>query len=213
VYCPAPTLTGGTWPPLLTFADRQRDLALLRADLDASSSSYPLALRMLLQARYTAQELSVVNEGLPGETATDGAARLPGALSQHVPEVLLLQEGINELHGGHAASIPGIVNALQSMIRQARGRGVRVFVATLLPERGCSCRSYDYADGKDDIVPANDQIRAMAAAEGADLVDLHPPFSGETTTLLGLDGLHPNEAGYSRMAELFFEAIRQKLEE
>jgi lysophospholipase L1-like esterase len=213
VYCPQPTLTGHSGPPLLTFADWQRDLQMLRADLDASSASYPLVLSSLLKARYTAQDLTMVNEGLPGETATEGARRLPGALTQHMTEVLLLQEGVNDLHGGQAAAIPGIVSALQSMIRQARGRGARVFLATLLPERGCSCRSYDYADGKNDIAPANEQIRAVAAAEGAELVDLYPAFSGETTTLLGLDGLHPNEAGYSRMAELFFAAITQRLEE
>jgi lysophospholipase L1-like esterase len=44
------------------------------------------------------------------------------------------------------------------------------------------------------------------------LVELYTAFQGQESTLLGLDGLHPNEAGYQRMAELFFEAIRQKLE-
>ena len=29
---------------------------------------------------------------------------------------------------------------------------------------------------------------------------------------IGVDGLHPNEAGYTRIAELFFQAIQANLE-
>jgi lysophospholipase L1-like esterase len=29
---------------------------------------------------------------------------------------------------------------------------------------------------------------------------------------IGVDGLHPNEAGYARIAELFFDAIQRELE-
>jgi hypothetical protein len=67
-------------------------------------------------------------------------------------------------------------------------------------------------DGIVDVVPANAQIRTMAASEGAILVDLYPIFDGQTSTLLGLDGLHPNEAGYAKMAETFYNAIRDNLE-
>ena len=62
------------------------------------------------------------------------------------------------------------------------------------------------------IVPINDLIRGMAAAEGAVLVDLYPAFEGHVDTLLGADGLHPNEAGYQKMAETFFAAVRGRLE-
>ncbi len=128
--------------------------------------------------------------------------------------MLLLQEGINDIHrpGDQAAHIGPLVQALRTMTREARSRGIRVFVGTLLPEDPCGCRSFDFVDGRDDIVTANDQIRAMAASEGAFLVDLHQGFAGQTATLLSFDGLHPNEAGYGKMAEMFFDAIRQRLE-
>jgi lysophospholipase L1-like esterase len=34
----------------------------------------------------------------------------------------------------------------------------------------------------------------------------------DAATLIGSDGLHPTEAGYRRIAELFFAAIRADLE-
>ena len=87
-----------------------------------------------------------------------------------------------------------------------------MFVGTLLPQRQGACRGYDFCDGVNDTVTTNAKIRTMVMAEGAYLVDLYPAFEGQTTALLGLDGLHPNEAGYQKMAEMFFEAIRQRLE-
>jgi len=198
----------------MTLTERLFDIRQLRADLNVSSASYPLKLAALLASRYTAQPIVVVNEGEPGETAAEGATRLSQVLTMNAPEVLLLLEGINDIHerGNQAAHVGPLVQALRTMTREARSRGIHVFVGTLLPEDPCGCRAFDFVDGRDDIVTANDQIRAMAASEGAILVDLHPGFAGQTATLLSFDGLHPNEAGYAKMAEIFFDAIRQRLE-
>ena len=220
-----PTTCSGGAPPVsqcttplrlpLTLTDRLLDIRQLRADLNTSSASYPLKLAASLASRYTAQPIVVVNEGEPGETATDGATRLPQVLTMQAPEVLLLMEGVNDIHRpgrSQAASVGPLVQALRTMTRDARSRGIQVFVGTLLPEDRCGCRAFDFVDGRDDIVTANIQIRAMAASEGAFLVDLHPGFAGQTVTLLSFDGLHPNETGYAKMAEMFFDAIRQRLE-
>ncbi len=170
--------------------------------------AYPLTLQGLLALRYTAQTIVVVDEGLAGELIADGQRRLPLVLARDAPEVLLLLEGINDLNGGGAAVIPTVVNGLDALVRQARSRGVRVFVATLLPERPGGSRA-----GAVTVIPiANVQIRAMAASEGAFLVDLYDGFGGEAGVLIGDDGLHPNAAGYQKMAEIFFAAIRDRLE-
>lgn len=87
----------------------------------------------------------------------------------------------------------------------ARQSGAMVLLATILPERQGACRAYDYQDGIDDISPANMQIRTLASSEGAVLVDLHRQFVPNTSTWLGLDGLHPNETGYAAMAQAFFD--------
>ena len=62
------------------------------------------------------------------------------------------------------------------------------------------------------IVPANTQIASMAASEGVPLVDLYQAFSGQLNTLLDEDGLHPSDAGYEKIAQTFYETIRQRLE-
>jgi lysophospholipase L1-like esterase len=183
------------------------DLASLAAAVNVPTS-YPGVLQNLLTSRYTAQSVAVTNEGLAGERIEDGALRLPAVLSAYSPQALLLQEGINNINSNDPASIPVVVNGLRTMIRQARGRGMTVFLGTLLPERVGACRGYAPAL----IAPANDQIRAMALSENAIVVDLFAAFGGVAGELIGPDGLHPNEAGYQKMAETFFGEIKNRLE-
>jgi len=191
--------TGLFWPDERT---------LLRLD-ESPGRSYPSVLANLLSQRYAPQSFTMVNEGQSGESATDGAVRFPRVLASTLPEVVLLLEGVNDINNLHADGIPSVVTSLRSMIRAARQRGATVLVSTLLPQRPGACR----ADGVDDVIPANLQLRPMVSAEGAVLVDLYPQFVPNTTTWLGLDGLHPNEAGYGAMAQGFLDAIRGRLEQ
>jgi lysophospholipase L1-like esterase len=165
-------------------------------------------LQTTMTLRYTTQMPSVLNEGLGGESVTGSTTRnrLNAALTMHTPQVLLLQHGVNDLHSG--VQISALVSALRTLVLDARARGVRVFLGTLLPERAGSCRAF----APDLVVPANSQIAAMAALEGVPLVDLHLAFEGLLATLLDEDGLHPTSSGYNRIAQTFFDAIRAQFE-
>lgn len=182
---------------------------------------YVYKLRTLLQARYVAQTIVMTDEGCPGEmvsTATSnpgcqsqgGIYRLPTALSRDRPQAMLLLEGINDLNGSGGDAISTVISGLRTMVRQGRGSGIPVFLSTILPERPGGSRAQPGAIVA--IPPTNDQIRQLATAEGAYLVDMFAAFDGQTATLLGPDGLHPNDAGYTKMAEVFFDAIKSKLE-
>ena len=55
------------------------------------------------------------------------------------------------------------------------------------------------------------RIRLLAASEGVTLVDAYKAFNGDVS-LLSTDGLHPNAAGYKRIADTFFQSIKAMLE-
>ncbi len=204
------TAPGATVDQALRVRSLLDDLRLLRITATYSAAAYPGQLTTLLTTRYSSQSITMANEGIGGEevTTSETLDRFRAALNTLRPEVVLLQEGVNDLHHYGTSAVPEVAKALRQMVIEARSRGMRVYVGTLLPERQCGCRAF----APDLIAPANDQIRAMAAAEGALLVDLHQAFGGQTSTLLGIDGLHPNEAGYQRMASTFFDAIQATLE-
>jgi lysophospholipase L1-like esterase len=174
----------------------------------APAGSYPLVLQSLLRARYTAQSIAVLDEGVGGEVVADGLKRLPGVLTSDAGGALLLMEGANDLNQSGIAAPDLIVSGLRDMIKLARARSMRVLVGTLLPERAGGKASHPEL-----VAPTNDRIGLMATTEDAVLVDLFAAFGGvPDPTLISSDGLHPTAAGNERIAQAFFAAIRARLE-
>lgn len=184
--------------------------------IQSPPGSYPFVLEATLRARYTTQTSAIVvlDEGYGGEKIADGLARFGSTINLDAPVgAVLLIEGVNDLNlasvtGSASAAIPAVVDGLKTMVREARGRGIPVFVATLLPQRAGGPK----AGAVSTIAPANDQIRGMAAEQGAILVDLYQAFGGVPDPWIGPDGLHPTRAGLEKIAQTFFDAIKARFE-
>lgn len=170
------------------------------------SASYPAVLDRLLEARYLAQSPSVVNAGVPGEWAADAPPRLRSAITANQPEVIFLLSGHNDL--GSTSQALGGYDGLVQMVREAKTSGARIYLATLLPSIPGRLRSQPMPL----LLQFNDAIRALALSENIGLVDLYTLMLPDVNTLIGVDGLHPNEAGYTRIANLFFAVVRSDLE-
>ena len=61
------------------------------------------------------------------------------------------------------------------------------------------------------IASMNSRLAALASAEGVPFVDMVAAFGSAFQPLLSPDGLHPNDAGYQRMAEAVGEHGRRLL--
>jgi len=172
--------------------------------------SYPTDLRQSLVARYTAQTIVVDNGGSLGEGTDAGLSRLPVVLTGRY-QALLLMEGANDLVNQTSGSVSDHALAnIRAMVRLAKGRGVKVFLATLTPQNPLACcprRGTGYV-----LLPSyNDGLRGIAVAENVTGVDVFAAFNGDLT-LLGPDGLHPTAVGYQTVASAFFNAIKSTLE-
>ena len=173
----------------------------------AFPGAYPERLQSMLSARYTAQVFDVLNRGRGGEELRQGRSRLPGVLDDDRPEVLLLQEGINNIRG---VSTSRLAADFRAMVQSARERNVEVLAALVLPV-GAN-RETSRPGSLAAIDAFNAEIRRIAHELGlGDAVDLYTPFAADGS-LLGADGLHPTEAGYQRIAEIFFQAIIDRWE-
>ena len=174
------------------------------------SAAYPTVLLRLLQTRYSfqADRLVVSNHGLGGEKAVNARARYFSAMASAQPEVLLMWHGHNDIPGGLEGAASSAASEVRIMVADARARGVRVFLATPLPGRPGGNRTI----GDFFLVDYANRMRDIAAREGAVLVDMYTLLKPDVHRYIGVDGLHPNEAGYARIAELWFDAIRNSLE-
>jgi lysophospholipase L1-like esterase len=181
--------------------------------------AYPADLIRDLTIRYRTQQPFVVNEGIPAETTVQGALRISGTIARgNNYQVLLLMEGANDIPNGTLAIVPA-ANNIQLMIRAGKAAGLKVYLGTLPPENpnactgsaafpGCIARNR----GAPFVVPYNDVMKLVAAAESVPLVDVYAAFKGDVTTLIDFDGLHPTANGYQTIADAFFESIKQTLE-
>jgi len=164
------------------------------------TDAYPYRLQGHFMAQYPSQTIIVENDGVPGESASvGGRARLGHEIDARRPEVLLLMEGTNDLL---SLSPDQVIAALNDMVQVAKQRGVQVFLATIPPQRPGGRR-----DRVARIIPGfNDQIRALAATQQVDLVDIYAPLAANLS-LIGRDDLHPTPEGYEVMARTWFDAI------
>ena len=196
----------GTNPPaIIAVATRIRPFVQLPAN-----QIYPGVLQQDLVSRYRTQAPTVFNAGKPGEAITDSGtfSRFTSLTSSRRYTVVLIMEGSNDLASRDDRIVPSAIAGLQQMVRDAKSRGIRPYLATIPPMNPAGFRGLAWS-----LVPGfNDKVRALAASEGVTLVDVYLGFGNDLGTLLVFDGLHPSVQGYAKIADLFFAAIRQTLE-
>ncbi|MCM2263886.1 MAG: arylesterase [Desulfuromonadales bacterium] len=150
----------------------------------APGEAYPEVLAGLLGR-------TVINAGVPGEISAAGLSRLPQLLEQYRPNLVILCHGGNDflqrLDRARTAA------NLAAMIEQIRATGADV-VLVGVPEFGLILSPPDFY---------GEMARRFAI-----------PYEEEIVSdLLGdrdfkSDNIHPNAAGYRRMAEAIFKLIK-----
>jgi lysophospholipase L1-like esterase len=158
---------------------------------------------------------SVVNAGISGNRVLNDVVGPSGgsrferdALGQTGVSDVIILLGINDIgFSGFAPDqeVPAtaITAGLEAMVEAASARGVRTFLATLLPFQGTNAPYYSDA-GEEKRQAVNDWIRTQTVAAG--VIDFDALMSDPNAPLAMLpsydsgDHLHPNDAGYSTMA-------------
>jgi lysophospholipase L1-like esterase len=178
---------------------------------DGDGSNDDQGYRRMLQdkLRKHFRQGSVVNQGIGGTRSTHGSARLPRSLADIQPAYTLILYGTNDWNEPECRSdFPCFtIEALRTMIHQAKSRRSLPVIATITPVN----TGYDERTPPERnkwVSDMNDLIRPMAKEEGALLVDMYAAFMAvpDFHTLF-FDHVHPNEDGYTIMANEWFKAI------
>lgn len=147
-------------------------------------ASYPEVLSQLIGR-------NVVRAGVPGEQTAGGLARLPALLDEHRPRLVIVCLGGNDMLRKQPQA--AIESNLRDILRTIRSRGIDA-VLIGVPEPGL-------------ITSAPDFYASLAREFGI-------PYEGRIVTSvlyspeLKSDPIHPNAAGYRRMAEAIAKLLR-----
>jgi len=151
----------------------------------SADESYPAVLERLVGRR-------VVNSGIPGEVTAEGLARLPEVLDKEKPALMVLCHGGNDLLRRHDQRKTG--QNLRGMIRLAQQRGVSV-VLIAVPSLGLSLSppSFYRETASEMKIPIEERILASVLSDSS----------------LKADYIHPNAAGYRRLAESVADLMKK----
>ena len=151
----------------------------------SEDESYPAQLEKLIERR-------VVRAGVPGEVTAQALARLPGALDEHAPRLLLLCIGGNDFLrrlGNQQAEAN-----VREMVKLARARGIAVLLIGT-PEPGFTVTPPAFYAGiaKEYRVPYEESVIGQVLKDRS----------------LKADPIHPNARGYRVIAERLAETLKQ----
>lgn len=144
------------------------------AELD---QSYPAVLQKIIGRK-------VINMGVPGELSAEGLKRLPSALDEVKPQLMILCHGGNDLlrkTGENAAA-----DNLRAMVKLAKSRRIDV-VMIAVPKPGLSISPPKYYEtvAKENNIPIEVNILSVVLKDNS----------------MKSDMVHPNANGYKIVAE------------
>ncbi len=146
----------------------------------------------------------VLNRGVNGELSGEILERLPRDVLGEAPDYVVFLAGVNDVYRGR--SIPSVEANLSEMYARARAAGIRVVAASILPYSPIA-RSQARA-----LHELNRWIELASRTPGIAFCDLNRITSDPRNPdrLAGSpDGLHPDVAGYRRMAEGLGQVIER----
>jgi acyl-CoA thioesterase-1 len=156
----------------------------------ARNDSFPAALERALGGHgITAQ---VINAGVSGETTAGGRGRLESVLQrlERRPDLVLVGLGANDVFRGFSPDQTR--RNLDAIIRELTGRGIPVMLTGIAAPAGF----------RHPVLARFEAVYSDLARQHG--VELEPSFLEGVSTNRGLllaDGVHPNSAGVSRMAQ------------
>ena len=176
-----------------------------------------------------------MNSGIAGECVylsgcqssggDSGGRRLLNLLPSDPSDLVVILEGVNDLN--HDVSIPAIADRLRLMVESAKSQGKKVILSSLTPVKApldnVNENTVFWKTNPQRVADLNAAIDAIASQTNVPRVNMFAAFgSGPGATdcnfnpscraLLSPDGLHPNAAGYARMADVINAKIVEQFE-
>jgi len=153
-------------------------------------------------------EFDADHEGHGGFSTTDILKALPGWLAQNTPDVVLLHIGTNDVD--RCQNIDETAKTTEQIIDVIQGHNPKVIIllAQIIPiDFDGYCPTGDSVD--ETVRKLNQRLGRIPTVEpGVIVVDLYSALDARADLR---DALHPNERGFKKMAQGWFQALKPVL--
>ena len=150
--------------------------------------------------RDTFPGFQIKNTSISGDTSSGGLTRLPEALEQHSPAVVLIELGSNDALRG--LSLQATQKNLAEMITLSQETGAKVVLIGMQIPPNYGTR---YARQFHELFPA------LAQEHKTDLVPFLLDGIATDRTLFQADGIHPNETAQAALADNVWSVLQPVL--
>lgn len=149
----------------------------------------------------------VINQGVNAQRSDVIAARFDEDVLAQKPAVVVIIAGVNDVYQGRPAQ--HVKDQLAAMYKRAQNAGIKVIAGSIIPYNTAT------PDQNARMHEINDWIRAQAQIDPRILfVDTRAAVAAPEhpdKLISSPDGLHPDAAGYKRMADVIGPAIQRAL--
>jgi acyl-CoA thioesterase-1 len=163
------------------------------------SDAFPVKLEAALIAR--GHDVKVINGGIAGDTALDGASRVDWALTEEV-DAVIVEFGANDALRG--LPVPQAEQALDQLLTKLAERKLPVLLAGM---RAPPNLGPDYQAAFDGMYPR------LAEKHGSLLYPFFLEGVAAETKLNQADGMHPNPAGVDVIVSRIVPSVERLLEQ
>jgi acyl-CoA thioesterase-1 len=162
------------------------------------SDAFPLKLEAALKAR--GHDVKVINAGVSGDTALDGASRVEWALSDDI-DAVIVEFGANDALRG--LPVPQAEQALDQLLGKLAARKLPVLLAGM---RAPPNLGPEYQSAFDGMFPR------LAEKHGTLLYPFFLEGVAAEVKLNQADGMHPNPAGVDIIVAKILPSVERLLE-
>ncbi|NCD69885.1 SGNH/GDSL hydrolase family protein [Mucilaginibacter agri] len=174
-------------------------------------STFQAPLQADFEHCYTGKVVDITNNGIPGETTTQGLARFPGAIAGRTGFMLILM-GVNDAFdlANKKARISTTEKNMRYYVQESLKNNLIPIIGTL---QFINDKNNDFNKTVNlYIKQINALYKKIAADNHLYVADINKAL-GRDFTLFNPDGLHPNPEGNNLIAFVWFDAINKAIED
>lgn len=177
--------------------------------------NFQTPLKLFLENCYTGKTVIITNNGIAGQTTSDGILRFDAAITDKTGFVIILMganDAIRIVDG--KSNVAATVNNMRQMVDKALAAKLGPILGTIqfFDQTAGDNRTRQLSRQRNIIInQINNAYRNLARQKGIRLADLNATL-GRNPQLYS-DFIHPNARGYEVMSYVWFDAINQEIEQ